>query len=55
MEWLSQNWVWVLFFIGFIAMHIFGHGGHGGSHNESMPAHKDDLQPPLKKESSHKH
>lgn len=29
MEWFSQNWVWVLFFAGFIAMHMFGHGGHG--------------------------
>lgn len=24
MEWFSQNWVWVLFFIGMIAMHMFG-------------------------------
>ncbi len=30
MEWFSENWVWVLFFIGMIAMHMFGHGGHGG-------------------------
>ena len=30
MEWLSQNWVWVLFAAGMIAMHMFGHGGHGG-------------------------
>jgi hypothetical protein len=30
MEWFSQNWVWVLFFVGMIAMHMFGHGGHGG-------------------------
>ena len=30
MEWFSQNWVWVLFFIAFMSMHMFGHGGHGG-------------------------
>lgn len=27
MEWFSQNWVWVVFFAAFIAMHLFGHGG----------------------------
>lgn len=37
MEWFSQNWVWVLFFIAFIAMHMFGHGGHGGH-----GGHRDD-------------
>ena len=30
MEWISQNWVWVLFFVAFMVMHMFGHGGHGG-------------------------
>ena len=30
MQWISQNWVWVLFFAAFIGMHLFGHGGHGG-------------------------
>ena len=30
MAWLSENWVWVLVGAGFIAMHMFGHGGHGG-------------------------
>ena len=29
MEWLSQNWVWVLFAVAMIVMHM-GHGGHGG-------------------------
>ena len=42
MEWFSQNWVWVLFFVGMIAMHLFGHGGHGGhgGHND----HTDDAE-----------
>ncbi len=30
MQWLAENWVWVLVIAAFIGMHIFGHGGHGG-------------------------
>lgn len=30
MAWLTANWFWVLIFIAFISMHMFGHGGHGG-------------------------
>lgn len=30
MDWLVQNWVWVVVFAVFIWMHLFGHGGHGG-------------------------
>lgn len=30
MEWIRENWVFLLFFILFIAMHLFGHGMHGG-------------------------
>jgi hypothetical protein len=30
MTWLAENWFWVLFGVGFIAMHLFGHGGLGG-------------------------
>lgn len=30
MDWLVQNWLWVLVFAAFIGMHLFGHGGHGG-------------------------
>ena len=58
MEWLSQNWIWVLFFVGMIAMHLFGHGGHGGhgsNHNESMPVSKDGEQTPSEKGSDHQH
>ena len=40
MEWLSQNWVWVLLGLGFIAMPMFGLGGHGGG-DEKKPAGKD--------------
>lgn len=30
MAWLAQNWFWVLIFVMFIGMHLFGHGGHMG-------------------------
>ena len=30
MSWLAENWIWVLFGVGFVAMHLFGHGCHGG-------------------------
>ncbi len=30
MEWLAQNWLWILFAVFFVGMHMFGHGGHGG-------------------------
>ena len=30
MQWLSENWVFVLVVIAMVAMHLFGHGGHGG-------------------------
>lgn len=30
MNWLVQNWVWVLVFTVFIWMHMSGHGCHGG-------------------------
>lgn len=30
MQWLVTNGFWVLIGFAFIAMHLFGHGGHGG-------------------------
>ncbi|MEO6192973.1 MAG: DUF2933 domain-containing protein [Thermoanaerobaculia bacterium] len=30
MAWLTANWFWLLIFIAFIAMHMFGHRGHRG-------------------------
>jgi len=30
MEWVSENWIWVLVIGGMGAMHLFGHG-HGKS------------------------
>ena len=30
MAWLTENWFWILTFIAFVVMHMFGHGAHGG-------------------------
>ena len=30
MQWLSENWVFLLVVAAMVAMHLFGHGGHGG-------------------------
>ncbi len=48
MEWLTQNWFWVLIFIAFFAMHMFGHGSH--RHRNEPP--RDDNTPPS---SGHRH
>lgn len=34
MDWLLANWFWILIAGLFIAMHLFGHGGHGGGGNQ---------------------
>lgn len=44
MEWLLQNWFWVVVFVAFFAMHLFGHGGHGshsGGCSGGHGSHKD--------------
>lgn len=38
MESIAENWLWILFGIFFISMHMFGHGGH----NPSDRADTDD-------------
>lgn len=30
MQWLSENWVFLVVAVAFFAIHLFGHGGHGG-------------------------
>lgn len=27
MNWLQSNWTWLVIVAGFVAMHLFGHGG----------------------------
>jgi len=46
MEWIRENWVFIIFFIIFIAMHLFGggcmpgHGRHRG-HEKKEEEHKE--------------
>ena len=47
MAWFTANWFWVLIFIAFIAMHMFGHGGHsrhGGDNRQQSEDEKDEAQ-----------
>ena len=30
MDWLQNNWIWIALAVGFLALHRFGRGGHGG-------------------------
>ena len=34
MQWLSENWIFLVVAAAMMAMHLFGHGGHGrhGAH-----------------------
>jgi hypothetical protein len=41
MAWLTANWFWVLIFIAFIVMHMFGHGGHGGHGGDDRQRSRD--------------
>tara|TARA_R110000868_G_scaffold321680_2_gene582681 strand:+ start:161 stop:328 length:168 start_codon:yes stop_codon:yes gene_type:complete len=47
MDWLAENWVWILVGIAFIALHFFGHGGHrahqgdGRTHRDTAAAQED--------------
>jgi len=48
MDWLAQNWIWVVFFVLFIGMHLFGHGGHGGGAHGGHSGHgggRDEQEP----------
>ncbi len=38
MEWLAENWLWVLIGALFIGMHLFGHGGHGRHGGSDKPS-----------------
>lgn len=57
MDWLAQNWIWVVFFVLFVGMHLFGHGGHGGhgggGDSDQRPAGGE--QPGKDKPQGHQH
>ena len=60
MESIAQNWLWILFGIFFVSMHMFGHGGHGGhgGHDSSDRTGADDAdsdERSPKKSSGHQH
>lgn len=57
MDWLAENWVWVLFGIGMVAMHLFGHGGHGGhgGRDATKPPGKDSKQSAQNQRANHSH
>jgi len=44
-EWVRENWVFIIFFILFVAMHLSGHGCMGGHRKhgkeEEGEEHKD--------------
>lgn len=29
MEWIADNWFFILLLLAFVALHVFGHGHHG--------------------------
>ncbi len=45
MEWITENWIWVLVGIALLALHFLGHGRHGkhGKQDKSgkQPEHRD--------------
>lgn len=44
MDWIAQNWIWIIFAVAFVAMHLFGHRGRGGcgsGHRHSEPKDAD--------------
>ena len=43
MPWLGNNWIWIAFVFAFIAMHMFGHGGH--SRGSGHTVHSDGRDP----------
>ncbi|MDZ4140812.1 MAG: hypothetical protein U1C48_02275 [Methylotenera sp.] len=58
MNWLVQNWVWVLVFAVFIWMHMSGHGchgGHGSHHDERDQRPTDGEEPSKNRPQGHQH
>ncbi len=45
MEWLYDNWVFLLAAVGMMAMHLFGHGGHGGHAGDHRHRDEDVRRP----------
>lgn len=41
MEWIQNNWIWIVAGGGLIAMHMFGHGGHRGPNKRDQNSTDD--------------
>jgi hypothetical protein len=44
MEWINENWLWLLLGGGMVAMHLFGHRGHAGGCCGGMASKSDGAQ-----------
>lgn len=55
MQWLLDNWIWVLLGGGMIAMHLFGHGGHGKKRAEADSAEPKSKSTPPTVSNAEKH
>lgn len=40
MDWLRENWFWLIVGVGFVWMHLKMHGGHG-DHADHQHDHRD--------------
>jgi hypothetical protein len=48
MQWVLDNWIWLLLGGGMVAMHLFGHGKHGGhgKNGKEVPAAPEPASEP---------
>ena len=42
MDWLGNNWIWIVFVVGMIAMHLFGHRGHRHGSGHGVGPDRDE-------------
>ena len=49
MDWLAQNWIWILFAGAFVVMHMFGHGSDQSTRHDSsaVPAGRPERSSPI--------
>ena len=57
MEWLAENWFWVLIGVVFIVIHLFGHRGHGhgGRREQDDYGNEDQQRKKQGTDSGHRH
>ena len=44
MQFLRENWFWIVVFVFFILMHAGGHGGHGGHGRSGRTSRPDERE-----------